>query len=232
MAGKTLGSALGAGLARAGWVLRRYLGLCLASQAGVAVGLAILAGMRLGPEVGEIVTAVVTATVFVFEIAGPPMVRYAIVRAGEAGRNVTEEDLQRSHTVGEVMNDRPCSFRESTPLSEMLHEFSQNDCLAFPVLDEGGGLKGVVTIQEIREGVGMEELGDWLLAADLMGPVRFRTNPGRRLDEALEEMRRNGTDYAPVVYREDDRRLAGMLERGAVQRTIASELLRRQAGES
>jgi Kef-type K+ transport system membrane component KefB/CBS domain-containing protein len=238
MAGKTLGAALGAIWSGAAAVLRKYLGLCLASQAGLAIGLSILAGMRLeeagirlGVDIGAILVAVIATADLLFEIAGPQMVRYAVFKAGEAGRNVTEEDLLRSHTVGEVMNDRPCSFREGTSLSEMLHEFSRNDCLAFPVLDEGGGLKGVVTIQEIREGVGMEELGEWLLAADLMGPVRLRTNPGRRLDEALEEMRRNGQDYAPVVYREDDRRLAGMLERGAVQRKIASELLRRQAGE-
>jgi Kef-type K+ transport system membrane component KefB len=238
MAGKTIGAALGAAWSRAARVLRRYLGLCLASQAGVAVGLAILAGMRMeevgarfNVDIGAVVMAVVTSTVFLFELAGPPMIKYAIVKTGEAGRNVTEEDLIRSHTVADVMTADPPTFHENTPLSEILHTFSQSECSAFPVVDDGGEIKGLVTVSEIRESLATEGLEQWLLAADLMGPARFGTVPNRPLHEALEEMRVEGTAFEVVVSRKNEARLAGMLEEATVRRTIAAELLRKHAEE-
>jgi CBS domain-containing protein len=238
LAGKTAGAALGAAWSKAARVLRRYLGFCLVSQAGLAVGLAILAGMRLGEagerlglNIGAIMIAVVATADLLFEIAGPQMVRHAIVKAGEAGRNVTEEDLIRSHTVGDVMNPQPPSFHENTPLSEILHAFSQHEVNTFPVVGDRGELKGLVTISEIRESLATEGLEQWLLATDLMGPVRLKVEPDTPLYRALEQMRREGLEAASVVFREDETRLAGMLEQAAVHRTLMAELLRRHAGE-
>lgn len=229
--GKVLGAMAGASLSGATRVLRRYLGFCLASQAGVAVGLAILSGMTLGDEVGEIVIAVVTTTVFLFEIAGPPLVKYAIVKAGEAGRNVTEEDLILARTVDDAMDASPPTFHENTHLAEILHAFSHHDVNAFPVVDDDEKLKGLITINEIREGLATEGLEQWLMAVDMMGPVRFNLNPDAPLGRGLEAMRKAGVDVAPVVFREDEARLAGMIDRGAVHRALTNELLRRQAGE-
>jgi Kef-type K+ transport system membrane component KefB len=228
--GKVLGAMAGASLSGAAPVVRRNLGLCLASQAGVAVGLAILAGMTLGEGVGDTVVAVVTATVVVFEIAGPLLVRYAIVRSGEAGRNVTEEDLILARTVGDAMDASPPTFHENTLLAQILHAFSHHDVNAFPVVDDCERLKGLVTIDEIREGLATEGLEQWLLAVDMMGPVRFRLNPDVPLRQGLEAMRKAGVEVAPVVFREDEERLAGMIDRGAVRRALTNELLRRQAG--
>lgn len=229
MAGKTFGATFGAVLSKAAPVLRRYLGLCLASQAGLAVGLSILAGMRLGEEVGAIVIAVVATGDLLFELAGPSMVKYAVVKAGEAGRNVTEEDLIRSHTVGDVMNADPPSFHENTPLSEILHAFSECENVAFPVIDDRRELRGLVTIQEIRESLATEGLEQWLLATDLMGPVHERVTPGMPLLEALELMRSSSVEFVPVVLRDDETQLAGMLEQRAVRRAIMAELLKRHA---
>ena len=64
-----------------------------------------------------------------------------------------------------------------------------------------------------------------------MGPVRSKTTPGVPLYDALGRMRRLGVEYMPVVFREDEDRMAGMLEMGAVHRAIMAELLRRHAGE-
>jgi len=231
--GKILGAMVGARLSGAAGVLRKYLGLCLASQAGVAVGLAILAGMRLGqdfPLIAETVIAVVTTTVFVFEIAGPPLVRYAVVKSGEAGRNVTEEDLILARTVGDAMDASPPTFHENTHLSEILQAFSRHDVNAFPVLDGDERLRGLITIDEIRESLATEGLEQWLLAVDMMGPARFKLNPDAQLRAGLESMRKEGVDVAPVVFREDEERLAGMIDSGVVHRGITTELLRLHAG--
>jgi Kef-type K+ transport system membrane component KefB len=231
MAGKMAGASLGATLSGSAKVLRRYLGPCLFSQAGVAVGLSILARMRLGEGLGEVVIAVVATTVFLFEIVGPITARLGVLRAGEAWRNVTEEDLSRSYRVADVMDSKPPSFHEHAPLSEVLRSFGQHDVDAFSVIGDDGDLRGVVTLEEIRESLAAEGLGQWLLATDLAGPAPFETDPGMPLYEALEKMRRDRIESVPVVSHEGGGRLVGMIRQRAVRRAIMTELHRRHVGE-
>ncbi|MGQ9475133.1 MAG: cation:proton antiporter [Actinomycetota bacterium] len=90
--GKQAGASLGAKISRAPEKVRRYLGLCLFSQAGVAIGLSIqtmleLGGGKFGPagtELGTTAISVIAATTLFFQLIGPPCTRYAIIKAGEA----------------------------------------------------------------------------------------------------------------------------------------------------
>ena len=52
-------------------------------QAGVAIGLALLAAEQF-PDVAEDVLAVVIASTVVFELTGPVLTRLALTRVGEA----------------------------------------------------------------------------------------------------------------------------------------------------
>lgn len=93
-AGKILGTRLGAKISGAPTVLRKYLGLALFSQAGVAIGLAISVYEEFahlgeaGQQLGVLVVSLITATTFVAQLIGPPFVKYAIAKAGEIGKNV------------------------------------------------------------------------------------------------------------------------------------------------
>jgi Kef-type K+ transport system membrane component KefB len=88
-AGLMGGARLGASLGKQPTVIKRYLGLGILSQAGVAVGLAYLIVKEfaaLGPQGGEIATLIITtiaATTIVFEIVGPICTKIAIKKAGE-----------------------------------------------------------------------------------------------------------------------------------------------------
>jgi Kef-type K+ transport system membrane component KefB len=63
--------------------VRRFLGLALQAQAGLAVGLTLAVNARY-PQFAPIVTTVVLASVAVFEMVGPASTRYALIRSGEA----------------------------------------------------------------------------------------------------------------------------------------------------
>jgi Kef-type K+ transport system membrane component KefB len=71
--------------------IRNYLGLCMFPQAGVAIGLVLLVQTSpmlsgLGPEQANIIDTMVNVvlfSVFVNELAGPPISRYAIIRGNE-----------------------------------------------------------------------------------------------------------------------------------------------------
>ena len=60
---------------------QRWLGLALLPQAGVALGLALAARMRF-PDAGTTVLNVVVVGTVIFELAGPPLTRLALLRAG------------------------------------------------------------------------------------------------------------------------------------------------------
>lgn len=70
---------------------QKYLGFGILSQAGVAIGLAALAGSRIsalpgGAELASLALTMIMATTVVFEIIGPIGVKFAIGKAGEIGK--------------------------------------------------------------------------------------------------------------------------------------------------
>jgi Kef-type K+ transport system membrane component KefB len=83
--GKVVGAGLGARLAGAEPSVRHWTGLALMPQAGVALGLALLADQRF-PELGETLLPLVIASTVVFEILGPSGTRLALARADEIGQ--------------------------------------------------------------------------------------------------------------------------------------------------
>ncbi len=89
-AGKFGGAYLGAVISKAPATVRKYLGLALFSQAGVAIGLAIAASSdfaEAGPEgaaFGNLIINTITATTFVVQLIGPSFTRIAVFKAGEA----------------------------------------------------------------------------------------------------------------------------------------------------
>lgn len=60
-----------------------WMGLALMPQAGVAIGMALVASQRL-PELGAVLLPVVIASTAAFEFFGPILTRLALQRAGEA----------------------------------------------------------------------------------------------------------------------------------------------------
>jgi Kef-type K+ transport system membrane component KefB len=88
--GKLFGGVLAGKLTNAPKKVQKYLGFALLSQAGVAIGFAILASSELGVDFGDagitlgaIVITIIALTTIFFEIIGPIGVRYALTKAGE-----------------------------------------------------------------------------------------------------------------------------------------------------
>lgn len=69
--------------------IQKYLGLGILSQAGVAIGLALVVRQdfmvlgKTGEEIGVTVITTVTATCIFFELIGPILTKIALTKAGE-----------------------------------------------------------------------------------------------------------------------------------------------------
>lgn len=82
VAGRILGPLLGGRLSGSDPLIRRWIGLALLPQAGVAIGMALLASQRF-PEIGDLVLPVVLGATVVFELIGPVMTRWTLARVGD-----------------------------------------------------------------------------------------------------------------------------------------------------
>lgn len=230
-AGKMLGARMGAVWAGAAESVRRYLGLCLFSQAGVAIGLSILASQQFsGPlaYVGQTVIIVVTASTFIVQLLGPPCVKWGVVKAGESNMNVTVEDLIASYRVRDVMNASPVTIAEYASLAVIWDTFSENAALCYPVVSSEGVFAGLISFQNIKDTLSKNDLQYLLVARDLMEPVREGALPDASLQETLDRMKSLAMDYLPVFEKQNSRRLVGFLDRQQVMHTVTAEILRRE----
>jgi len=82
--GLSLGSWIGALVSDLPAPLRKWLGIALQPQAGVALGMALI-GAQAFPEDGAEILSIVVATTILFELVGPMGTRLALVRTGESG---------------------------------------------------------------------------------------------------------------------------------------------------
>ena len=227
-AGKIAGSWFGGKWSQAPAVVRKYLGICLLPQAGVAIGLAILASQQFGSELGHTIVIVVMTGTFLMEIFGPMLVKAGVKRAGEIGLNITEEDLIKTYTVADVMDSSPTSIKDDLPLQQILGVFSTSESVYYPVIDAQSCITGVITIPDIKEMFANQDVAGWLLACDVAEPVRDKTTPDKPLEEVIEHMRRYHLENVPVVAGKDKDELVGVLDYSKTLRKISTEVLHRR----
>ncbi|WDD98446.1 cation:proton antiporter [Thalassomonas actiniarum] len=84
-AGKILGGYFGAQIAGADKIIQNHIGWCLLPQAGVALGLALMAAER-HPEYASQLLSLLVGTTIIFELFGPVLTRMALIKAAKANK--------------------------------------------------------------------------------------------------------------------------------------------------
>ena len=227
--GKAIGANLGARISNAPKTVQKYLPLCLFSQAGVAIGLSILASHYFPGYIGSAVIIIITATAFILEVIGPPFVKFAVTKAGEVGMNITEDDFVRTLKVEEIMDRNPPLIYKNMPLAQILTIFSESPNLYYPVVDTNKKLLGIITVDNIKNTFMATSLSDLLLAVDVMEPVIASVTSKSSISELKGILAKYNLEYLPVVTQEDE--VIGFIERRMVYKVISTKImeLQRQA---
>ncbi|HEC99302.1 MAG TPA: sodium:proton antiporter [Proteobacteria bacterium] len=90
--GKLLGTRLGAYLSYTPEAVKKYLGFGLLPKAGVTIGLVLLAQPLIkNPVMSEIMVNAVLGSVIINELIAPPLVKYALEKAGEDVKELSHE---------------------------------------------------------------------------------------------------------------------------------------------
>lgn len=220
--GKIWGARLGAKLSQSPPAVYHYLPYCLFAQAGVAVGLTILASKSFPGETGTLMVAVITPSVFILQLMAPFATRRALEKAGETGLNITEHDLLENVSVTELFEKSPPPVHEDTPITEVLSLFSSGDNLYYPVVSSDNKLLGIVSVEGIKSALMEQELGGILLALDLMEPAPAAIRENVSLAEAGAAMKEYGIEFIPVE--DEEGTLKGFIEERMLRKYISSRL--------
>ena len=81
-AGKYFGAGISSSMMRCPENVKKYLGITLFPQAGVALGM-VVSAQSLGGEMGGMIRNIILFSVLVYEIFGPMLTRIALTNAGE-----------------------------------------------------------------------------------------------------------------------------------------------------
>ena len=81
-AGKYLGAHASSTVMGCGDTVRKYLGITLFPQAGVALGMVVTA-QSLGEDMGGMIRNIILFSVLIYELVGPQLTRISLMKAGE-----------------------------------------------------------------------------------------------------------------------------------------------------
>ena len=106
--GKYSGAYVGSLIAKAEPDVRKYLGITLLPQAGVAIGMANMAKSAFdehGSHVGDIIYTIVLTATLVYELVGPLLTKLALEKANEIDKNtsmVGKHRLVKHHKINDA----------------------------------------------------------------------------------------------------------------------------------
>ena len=233
--GKMSGAYFGARLSGSSAAVRKYLGLGLFAQGGVAIGLSIMASHHLsginltdGMPLGDAIIFGVAATTLIVQLLGPPMVKLAIKLADESGRNITKEDIIADWTAGDGMIRDVDTIREDELLAQVLRRFTENEPLFYPVLDRQGFMIGELSLETLKHVLTDQDAWQWLLASDVMQSMDHRVTEDTPLRNVMETMEQFKLDRVPVVQSNGGDKPLGMIELNELQHRLDREILRRR----
>ncbi len=221
--GKMTGAYWGAALSRASTTVKKYLPFCLFSQAGVAIGLSLVASQSLNEGIGNMIIVIITMTTFVVQLLGPPCVKYAIVQSQEAGKNITEDDVIRSASVRDLMDPLYPIIPENTPASIIVETFAKSPYTQYPVVNQQGKLSGVINIDGIKNSLQFPMPNKFLLAEDVKEPFPHAIQDHARLFEAKNYMDNFRLGFLPVIDQAGV--VIGGFDRRMYKKFVSSKLL-------
>lgn len=225
--------------------VKHWLGATLLSQAGAAIALAAIAQRRY-PEIGERLQDIILGTVVIFEIAGPIMIRQAVMRTGEvplaaaihrSDTTLMDElksvwirfkvafGLEASHsqtlaamTIGELMHRNVRAIPASATYPRVVDFIKHSHDNMLPVIDVDGAVVGMISYADLRDEHFDPGLGPLVRATDLAITSFPRLHPDQPATEAWLEFRQSSADCLPVVTPERPYRLLGIVRRRDLQR--------------
>ena len=110
-AGKYFGARISSNIARSPQTVRKYLGITLLPQAGVALGMCATAARVLQGD-GALIRNIILFSVLVYELVGPSLTKMALTKAGDIKQKPDEVANRRSDMLSKSEKQVPEKFNK------------------------------------------------------------------------------------------------------------------------
>ena len=108
--GKIIGAHWSSVLAKSPETVKKYLGITLLPQAGVALGMCSTAYRVLGGAEGTLIRNIVLFSVLIYELVGPSMTKWALTKAGDIQAKSADMLTRRQRRLQEITKPVPPAF--------------------------------------------------------------------------------------------------------------------------
>lgn len=142
----------------------------------------------------------------------------------EEGREV---DVLRGLRVADAMSSDVETIPEGMRLGQILDVVTSSRHASFPVVDAGGRLTGILSLQDLRAVLYEESLRDLVVARDIDTREVITVHPDESLRDALAKIGFRNIEHLPVMARDDPRRIVGMVSRRDIVSAYNKALLGR-----
>ena len=108
--GKIIGAHWSSVLAKSPETVKKYLGITLLPQAGVALGMCSTAYRVLGGAEGTLIRNIVLFSVLIYELVGPSLTKWALTKAGDIQAKSADMLTRRQRRLQEITKPVPPAF--------------------------------------------------------------------------------------------------------------------------
>ena len=248
--GKYFGTFFAADAHRDGPQVKRWLGAALLSQAGAAIALSGIAVER-DPELGNHLQDIILGTVVFFEIAGPILVRMAVLRAGEIpvasailhttsspldqlrgmafqlmqsfGINPLRTSSANQLDVSRVTRRNVKPVLASAPFDEVLDHIEHSHDNTYPVVTDKNELIGIIRYPDIRDILFDPYMKTLVTAEDLAVNAKKVLRQKQTLGEAWHLLSEGRDDCVPVTTNQSPHLYIGVVRRRDLLRLLNRE---------
>ncbi len=160
---------------------------------------------------------VVTLSYLVQVTASGPL-RYKSLYEAQLPRRLREVDILEGVPVEGAMTCKLDTVLDTLPVPQLAKEFERSHHHGFTVVDENGLLVGVVTVGDLENALLSPDY-ETMTVADIATTSGLATGyPDESVSTALWRMAVRGVGRLPIVARDDERRVVGVLRRQDVIR--------------
>lgn len=160
-----------------------------------------------------LMVACVVATMIALRMAPDSIYTLKLLRRGVVLRQGRDVNVLARHTVAEVMHRDFVTIPVTLRMPEVLSKLESTAQSDFLVVDNEDLLVGMVGYQEIRNLLTKTGIDALVIASDIMRPVRHALHPDDLLTEAWDLFRPDEVAVIPVVARDNERRVLGIVTR-------------------
>ena len=118
--GKYIGSYLSCAATKCDPVVKKYLGITLLPQAGVALGMCVTAA-KLGTSDGVLIKNIILFSVLIYELVGPLLTKWALTRSGDIQPSAIDAQHRRMNKFQEAVDKKtitPAGLRRARRIIE------------------------------------------------------------------------------------------------------------------